>query len=1196
MPLLFRTILKLTGLHSAGQSAPARPCQSRESRLKSHPFSLLRARSVLLSGFALCLAFFGCVAYASQRFTLQTVSVSPSTVNLGSVAVGKSASASISVVNSKSTPITVSKVGVTGQSFSIAGQNALPVSIPAGGSHNFNVSFGPLVVGLATGQVAITTSASTSATVVNLTGTGAAAQTPPALTGFSCSSATMTGTGAELCTAMISAPAPAAGFRVGLSSDNAAVPVSSAALVHANTTSVQFTANVTPVKTAQKATLSANAGSVTQSFTVQLDVPVPTLSISVASVAFGSVSENTPATQVITLSSTGTGPVTISAAAVTGADFSMTSGTFPLTLNAGQTTSLTVQYDPTVLGAETGQLTVSSNSSTNPTATIPLSGSGLPVLSGFTCASASMGGTGTDLCTLTLSGPAPAAGLRIAISSNNAAVATTTAALVHANTTSVQFTANVTPVTTAQTAILTANAGPVTKTFTVQLTVPVPTLSISVASVAFGSVSDNSPATQTVTLSSTGTAPVTVSAATVTGADFSMTQGAFPVTLNPGQSATIILQYDPTVLGVETGQLTVSSNSSTNPTATIPLSGSGLPILSAFTCASASMGGTGTDVCTVTLSGPAPAAGLRVGISSNNAAVTTTTAAFVQPNTSSTQFTLNVTAVSTAQTAILTACAGPVTDTFTLQLNAALPTLGIGAASVAFGDVPVNVTTTRMVTLTSTGLATVTVSGATVTGTGFTMAPTTFPIPLSPGQSATISIQLAPTAAGVATGQLTIASNSTTGSTATVSLSGTGSSTGAFSYSGSPLVTTFIPPNPTAAIPASYFGMTIHHSATPFPAFPISTLRFWDVVAWADIEATSGQFDWSRLDTAIPAAQASGVTDFIFTFGKVPVWASANPTDPCTGGEGVGSCGAPNMPAFDAFATQMVQRYCGKIKYYETWNEANSSAYWDGTNAQLLAVAQDLYSIAKNPVNCGCTNGVCAPNGGTNPNQVIMPSISRVTAANLSWLSSYMSGAGAQYPYADVASFHGYGDTNPEQIASDVQSLDVTLGNYGLAGLPLWNTEASWGVFTSVDQDQAAWLMRYHVVQAAVGVSRFTWYAYDNCGWGTLWEAPWCANPQMPTSQVTAPGQAYGVIESWLTGATLTGCQEYVNGLWACELQRANGYDGWMVWSSTGTDITVPVPETFGLALYRDWQNNLNALPSQVTVGETPVLLENYDL
>jgi hypothetical protein len=100
----------------------------------------------------------------------------------------------------------------------------------------------------------------------------------------------------------------------------------------------------------------------------------------------------------------------------------------------------------------------------------------------------------------------------------------------------------------------------------------------------------------------------------------------------------------------------------------------------------------------------------------------------------------------------------------------------------------------------------------------------------------------------------------------------------------------------------------------------------------------------------------------------------------------------------------------------------------------------------------------------------------------------------------------------------------------------------------------------------------------------------------VPTGQLTDPGQAYSVIESWLVGANLTGCQQYVNGLWACELQRANGYDGWMIWSSTGTDISVPVPETFGLALYRDWQNNLNALPSEITVGEMPVLLENYDL
>jgi len=163
-------------------------------------------------------------------------------------------------------------------------------------------------------------------------------------------------------------------------------------------------------------------------------------------------------------------------------------------------------------------------------------------------------------------------------------------------------------------------------TFSAQSDVPVSTLSISVSSVAFGSVSENAPVTQTVTLSSTGTAPVTVSAASVTGADFSLTQGTIPVTLSPGQTATITVQYDPTVLGAETGQLSISSTSSTNGTATIPLSGAGIPVLTDFTCASASISGTANDLCTLTLSGPAPAHGLRVVVSSNNSAVTTTTA------------------------------------------------------------------------------------------------------------------------------------------------------------------------------------------------------------------------------------------------------------------------------------------------------------------------------------------------------------------------------------------------------------------------------------------------------------------------------------------------------------------------------------------------------------------------------------------
>jgi hypothetical protein len=224
-----------------------------------------------------------------------------------------------------------------------------------------------------------------------------------------------------------------------------------------------------------------------------------------------------------------------------------------------------------------------------------------------------------------------------------------------------------------------------------------------------------------------------------------------------------------------------------------------------------------------------------------------------------------------------------------------------------------------------------------------------------------------------------------------------------------------------------------------------------------------------------------------------------------------------------------------------------------------------------------------------------MPPIGRITPSTLSWLDSYLGSSGAQYLYADVAAVHGYGATNPEEIVTQVQSLNQTLAKHGLSNLELWDTEASWGALTLVGQQQASWLMRYHVGLAATGVSRFVWYAYDNCSWGTLWEG-YCPNSQMPIEHVTEGGAAYGVIESWLSGANLPSCQEYENGLWVCALQRAGGYEAWMLWSSTGTAISVPIPEDASLTVYRNWQNSVGALPAELTVDQMPALVENHDL
>ena len=103
---------------------------------------------------------------------------------------------------------------------------------------------------------------------------------------------------------------------------------------------------------------------------------VPTLTAA-TTVAFGNVDLNTPATQSLTLSSTGTAAVTISAETLTGTGFSASGATFPLTLNPNQTATLSVEFDPTAAGAVSGQITLTSNSSTGTSTLVTLTGTGI---------------------------------------------------------------------------------------------------------------------------------------------------------------------------------------------------------------------------------------------------------------------------------------------------------------------------------------------------------------------------------------------------------------------------------------------------------------------------------------------------------------------------------------------------------------------------------------------------------------------------------------------------------------------------------------------------------------------------------------------------------------------------------------------------------------------------------------------------
>ena len=80
---------------------------------------------------------------------------SPGNVNFGDVPVGQSVNSAVSLFNQGPKPVVVSELSLAGQPFSISSGNALPISIPAGGSYTLKISFTPSTTANYSGQISI---------------------------------------------------------------------------------------------------------------------------------------------------------------------------------------------------------------------------------------------------------------------------------------------------------------------------------------------------------------------------------------------------------------------------------------------------------------------------------------------------------------------------------------------------------------------------------------------------------------------------------------------------------------------------------------------------------------------------------------------------------------------------------------------------------------------------------------------------------------------------------------------------------------------------------------------------------------------------------------------------------------------------------------------------------------------------------
>ncbi len=102
-----------------------------------------------------------------------------------------------------------------------------------------------------------------------------------------------------------------------------------------------------------------------------------TLAVSPTALSFGSVNVGSSASKSVTLTA-GSSAVTVSQANVSGAGFSVSGLTLPVTIAAGQSVAMSVRFAPTAAGSVSGALSLVSNASTS-TSTVALSGTGSAV-------------------------------------------------------------------------------------------------------------------------------------------------------------------------------------------------------------------------------------------------------------------------------------------------------------------------------------------------------------------------------------------------------------------------------------------------------------------------------------------------------------------------------------------------------------------------------------------------------------------------------------------------------------------------------------------------------------------------------------------------------------------------------------------------------------------------------------------------
>jgi Abnormal spindle-like microcephaly-assoc'd, ASPM-SPD-2-Hydin/Protein of unknown function (DUF1573) len=743
----------------------------------------------------------GCVGMLGNKpaSSVGSFSVSPLNLNFGSTVSGKKASQNVTVTNTSGAALTIQQTVFSNPQFSMSGMT-LPVTLAPNQSTVFTLWLNATKAGTASGTMSMEGGAGTTPTVIALSGT--VAPTPQAKLSLS-STSIQFGTvsvgskgtselilgnagGADLTISLVSL----AGTDFGIAGVTTPKTISAGQSITATAT---FVPNSTGSMTGGISIVSNDPTTPTTNITLSgtaSDAPMAKLTANPTSTGFGNVVLGSSASQNIILTNTGNTVVHISGVATTGAGFSVSGASTPIVLNAAQATTLAVKFTPTTSGTSTGTLKVDSDAG-GPSVIVNLTGSetqaGLSVSPAtFNFGSVVDGQTKSQNFSLTNTGTADLTVTQItpigsgySVSGFNApatiaAGKTATFSVLFAPTTGGSLSGSVSVSSSAPNS---PNAVSLDGTGVAASA----TISASPTSLSFGTVSAGGTSSKSVTVTNSGNSNMTISSISVAAKDVTASGVTTPFTLAPGKNASVNLTFGPKTAETVTGNVSFMSSQGTS--AVVPLTGSGVqagittnPSNVGFGNVSVGtpnsqtiqIGNSGTGVLTITqlsVSGSGfTSSSVNLPISLNPGATTTFNIQFSPQSSGNAAGAVSI--VSNAPTS-------PTSLALTGAGVAATATISLSASSLSFGSVNTGSVVTQNITITDTGNANVTLSGISISGTGYTMSGAAAPVTLSPSQKLTIGVQFGPSAAGNDAGLLTIVSGAT-GSPANVTLSGKG--------------------------------------------------------------------------------------------------------------------------------------------------------------------------------------------------------------------------------------------------------------------------------------------------------------------------------------------------------------------------------------------------------------------------------------